>query len=79
MLVKINGTPVDEVVQELSDTAEILKNTLTTPVNVNIAIGNHHITSADFNPINSPHHIVDGFIHLPEKLSAAFDFVSHLI
>lgn len=79
MLVKLNGIPIEALTHHMSNTAEILKNVVITPINFDVGVGVYHFTSPDLNPINAPQHIVEGFIHLPDKIASGFEFLANLL
>lgn len=69
MLVKLNGLPIEQVADSISQTAYQVNDIITQPLTIEFAYGNYHLVSADLNLINAPHHIVDGFIHVIDIIS----------
>lgn len=68
MLIRMNGTPLEHI----ADTAHVVVDVVTTPVNVDISMGSCHLISADLNPINAPQHVWDGFVQASHMIINLF-------
>lgn len=78
MLIKISGTPIVDITNQMGITAEQLQDLVTTPINVEFVFGTHHLIGTDLNPINAPKHLIDGFNHLPENIASVSHFIVNL-
>lgn len=64
MLVRINGLPIQEVPSKVAYVADTVSEIAFQPLNVELTYGSHHLVSADLNPLNAPHHVLEGIQHL---------------
>jgi hypothetical protein len=79
VLVRINGAIIPEVAESVVDGFKEVTEYISQDAIIDVSFGGYHIISADLNPINMPRHIVDGIVHLPERVASAFDFVTNIL
>jgi hypothetical protein len=76
MIVKINGTPVDEIVKEgfgiVSTGVKEAYGLIHTPIDVEVSSNAHHLLNLDANVFNIPHH---AFALVKPHVMTAFEYL----